>query len=249
MVPAAQPSPWDFLTVVAWWNLAGLPALLCLVTLAMVVRQRRRAAGPRMVGRAAESTLQRSASAARTTAVRIIALIHSVLGLRAGVRLAVELLSMRGQGIPQSGLRRGIVLPIIQIIVNLTIGHGLRRLWRGAWIGAIAWDALAAILTARDVLQQWRIHAPVWLDQWPDYLVADVLPWFLLGIMLLPGTRDVFTRTKSQADSSGTAATGWKALCPSLDILASLLLLLVAASTLVVDLIELVVNPFEDPAG
>jgi hypothetical protein len=248
MPPVAQPSPWDFLTLVAWWNLAGLPAVLCLVALAMVIRQRLQAADPRMVGRAAASTPPRSASTARIAAVRTIALIHSALGLRAGVRLAAELLSMRGQGIPQSGPLRGIVLPIIQIIVNLTIGHGLWRLWRWARLGAIAWDALVAIVTALVVLWQWRFHTPIRLDQWPDYVVADALPWFLLVVMLMPGTRDLFTRTRSQPVSSAPTA-GWRASCPPPVCLTALLLLLVVASTLVVDLIEWVAHPLEDPAG
>jgi hypothetical protein len=215
----------------------------------MVIDQRLRGDGPRMVGRAAESTPPRSASTARTATIRIIALIHSALGLRAAVRLAVELLSMRGQGIPQSGPLRGIVVPIIQVIVNLTIGHGLRRLWRWARLGAIAWDALVAIVTALVTLWQWRFHTPVQLDQWPDYVVADALPWFLLVVLLLPGTRDLFTRTKSQPVSSGPAATGWNTSWPSPVFLTALLLLLVAVSTLVVDLIEWVVHPLEDPAG
>jgi hypothetical protein len=249
MPPAAKPSPWDFLTLVAWWNLAGLPALLCLVTLTLVIRQRLRAAAPQLVGLAAKIAPPRSALTPRTVAVRIIALIHSALGLRAGVWLAQEVLSMRAQGIPQSGPLRGIILPIILIIVNLTIGYGLWRLWRWARLGAIAWDALVVIVTTVIMLWQWRFHAPVRLDQWPDYVVADALPWFLLVVMLLPGTRDLFTGTKPRPARSGPAAAGWRASWPSPVFLSALLLLLVAVSTLVVDLIEWVERPMEDAAG
>src|SRR5258707_831241 len=56
-----------------------------------------------------------------------------------------------------------------------------------------ALPALLALVTALVAAWQWRFQATVRLDQWPDYLVADGLPWFLLVVMLLPGTRSVFT--------------------------------------------------------
>jgi hypothetical protein len=216
------------------------------MALAMVIRQRRRAAVPRTIGRAAESTNSRSPTSTRAVTVRIIALIHTSLGLRAGVRLANELLSMRAQGIPQSGPLRGVVLPTILIIVNLAIGHGLWRFWRWARYGAIAWDALVAFVTALVALWQWRFHTPVRLDQWPDYVVADVLPWFLLLVMLMPGTRDLFTGTKARTD---LAAAGARPSWPPLVFLSALLLFLVVASTLMIDLIEWVVRPMEDAVG
>jgi len=35
----AEPSAWDFLTLIAWWNLYGLPALLTVVALILAIRQ------------------------------------------------------------------------------------------------------------------------------------------------------------------------------------------------------------------
>jgi hypothetical protein len=35
----AEPSAWDFLTLIAWWNLYGLLALLIVVALVLAIRQ------------------------------------------------------------------------------------------------------------------------------------------------------------------------------------------------------------------
>jgi hypothetical protein len=99
---------------------------------------------------------------------------------------------LRAQGIPQSFPVTGIVIPALAVMVNLAIGHGLWRLRPWGWWTAMVWDALAAIITALVALWQWKFRAAARLDQWPDYLVSDVLPWFLLVVMLLPRTRSLF---------------------------------------------------------
>ena len=58
-------------------------------------------------------------------AIRLIALTHLVQAIRAGVGLARELLTLQSQGIPQSFPVTGIVVPVIAIMANLAIGHGL----------------------------------------------------------------------------------------------------------------------------
>src|SRR5208283_5980080 len=44
MPPEAEPSAWDILTLIAWWNLYGLPALLIVVALVVAIRQYNRPA-------------------------------------------------------------------------------------------------------------------------------------------------------------------------------------------------------------
>ncbi len=86
---------YDFLTIVAWWNLYGLPALLAVVAVVVVViLARRHARSAKIAGLVDDGTL----------AVRRIGLIHYGLALRAGIFLVQELLTMRIDG--DSGVAR-----------------------------------------------------------------------------------------------------------------------------------------------
>ena len=131
----------------------------------------------------------------------------------------------------------GIIIPLVALVVNLAIGHGLWRLrpW-GAAIGH-PWDALVAIVSALVAAWQWKYHASVRMDQWPDYLVSDILPWFLLVVMLLPGTRLWFAGARPAGGRRWLSAVS----------LAALLLLIVVASTLVVDVADWVVRSWIAP--
>jgi hypothetical protein len=207
----AEPIGWDFPTLAAWWNLYGLPALLLVVGVVVVARQLTR--GSMM-------------TEPRRAAVRMVALIHLVLAVRAGIGLGQELLTLRTQGIPQSFPGTGLVAPAVSVVMNLIVGHGLWHLRPWGRRTAIGWDALAAALSALVVGWQWKYHAAVRLDQWPDYLVADGLPWFLLAVMLLPGTRRVFAGSSVPSTTPGR---------PSPLALVTSLLLAVVTSTVVVD--------------
>jgi hypothetical protein len=165
MPAEAAPMGWDFPTLAAWWNLYGLPALLLVAGAVVVARQLMR--GSMM-------------TEPRRTTVRMMALIHLGLAVRAGIGLAQELLTLRTQGIPQSFPVTGLVAPAVSVVMNLVVGHGLWHLRPWGRRTAIGWDPQVAILMALVVGWQWKYHAAVRLDQWPDYLVADVLPWFLL---------------------------------------------------------------------
>ena len=99
----------------------------------------------------------------------------------------------------------------------------------GAGEVAIPWDALVAVITALVAYWQWKFRASARLDQWPDYLVSDVLPWFLLVVMLLPGTRLLFAGSRP-----APAGRRWLTLVS----LTALLLLIVVISTLVVDVAD-----------
>ena len=100
--------------------------------------------------------------------------------------------------------------------------------------------ALVAIITALVAFWQWKYRASARLDQWPDYLVSDVLPWFLLVVMLLPGTRLLFAGPRPASAPSGRR---WLSLVS----LAALLLLIVVISTLMVDVADWVVRSWIAP--
>src|SRR3954447_27008032 len=155
MPPDAEPMEWDFPALVDAWNLYSLPALLVVVGAALVIR---------LLMRGATGT-----AGSRRTTVRTIALIHLGLAVRAGIGLAQELMTLRTQGIPQSFPVTGIVAPAVAVAINLIVGHGLWRLRPWGRRVAIGWDALVAIFTTLIAAWQWRFHAAVRLDQWPDY--------------------------------------------------------------------------------
>jgi hypothetical protein len=233
MPPDVEPMGWDFPTLAAGWNLYGLPAILVLVALAVICwRLSMRGTLPQVQthGQNGDAALLASLGA-----IRLIALTHLVQAIRAGVGLARELLTLQSQGIPQSFPVTGILVPIIAIMANLAIGHGLFhvRPWGRTW--AIRWNALVAVITALVAAWQWRFQATVRLDQWPDYLVSNGLPWFRLVVMLLPQTRSVFTAGRDRISEARRNAPGPGRGGLSLVWLLALLLLIVALSTLLVD--------------
>ena len=235
MPPEANATAWDFQSLTEWWNLYGLPAVLVVVALAVVIYQRLH----RVAGSVSESidASQAQPTMSRLAAVHMIALIHLGLAMRAGVGLAQELLTLREQGIPQSFPVTGIIVPAIAIPVNLAIGHGLWHLRPWGRKLAIPWDAVVAVTTALVAAWQWKYHAAARLDQWPDYLVPDVLPWFLLVVMLLPGTRLLFAGARPSPARRRLSIIS----------LAALLLLIVVISTLVVDVADWVVRSWFSP--
>jgi len=236
---------WDFQFLTECWNLYGLPAVLVVVALAVVLRERLQPVASSVVE--LPDACQAQPTRSRRAAIRLIALIHLGLAMRAGVGLAQELLTLRGQGIPQSNIVTGIIVPVIAAPVNLAIGHGLWRLRRWGRRLAIPWDAVVAVITALVAAWQWKYRASARLDQWPVYLVSEVLPWFLLVVILLPGTRLLFAERR-QAAAPGEQplpAAGRRRLSPVS--LAALLLLTVVVSTLVVDIADWVVRSWIAP--
>jgi hypothetical protein len=233
MPPDVELLGWDFQTLADRWNLFGLPALLVLVAFAVICWNLR----ARETLSQVEAYGQDCAAAplASLGAVRLIALTHLLQAIRAGVGLARELLTLQSQGIPQSFPVTGIVVPAIAIIANLTIGHGLFHLRPWGRKAAIRWNALVAVITAMVAAWQWRYQATVRIDQWPDYLVADGLPWFRLVVMLLPDTRSVFTAGRDRVTEARRNAPGREHGRLSLTWLLTFMLLIVVLSTLVID--------------
>jgi hypothetical protein len=216
---------WDFITLVAWWNLYLLPALLALVVVALVVRRRIR---PASFGGAA--TIQRIGS------------IHLVLGLRALIHVAQELQTLRAMGILQSNPVSNSI-NVLAVVVNPLLGVGLWTLRPGARRGAIIWYLLWSGIAAWVTYWIWYYHTPVSLADWPDHVVGKLMPWILLFVMLLPQTRRVFaSRSKSRyesmpGDDQGPAEETARSSQQDWPIVARVVvvLLIVACSTLVVD--------------
>jgi len=245
MPPEAEPRSWDFPTLITSWNLYGLPALLIVFALVLVIRRWNRPVASTTKEQADDS---RAHSARwRLKAIRTIALIHLGLAVRAGIGLAQELLTFRAQGIPQSFPVTGIVIPAVAVMANLAIGHGLWRLRSWGRRAAIFWDALTAIITALVTIWQWMYGATVRLDQWPDYLVSDVLPWFLLVVMLLPGTGSLFKPRRDVLSVANKASPGLSQHRLSWLQPFAVLFLIIVSSTLLVDAADWLVRLLNEP--
>jgi hypothetical protein len=244
MPPAPEPSAWGFLTLVAWWNLYGLPALLTIVAISAALWHVRDHPPPIPAGPAEDREARRRLT--RLATIRAISFIHVGIALRAAVGLIQEILTIRTQGIPQSFPITGLFLPAIAIPANLAIGHGLFRVRRWGRRAAIVWDALWAIVALAVVYWQWRYHAAVRLDQWPDYLVADVVPWILLALMLLPGTGRLFDAPRDAIGGANQPQAPPQAVRFTPLFVVAILLLLVVVSTLVIDATDWIVRSIEE---
>jgi hypothetical protein len=117
----------------------------------------------------------------------------------------------------------------------------------------MAWYAILSALAIYVVLWRRRYHVAVDPGRWPDYLVSNGMPLFLLGVMLLPRIKNVFTAA-ARGPTEIARESGARELAPAPALAATpaaserassrivsllcLLLLIVVASTLVVDLAD-----------
>jgi hypothetical protein len=217
---------WDFVTLVAWWNLYVLPMLLIVVAIVVVLRSRSRPA--------TTSRLDGSRTVCR------IGLIHFGLGLQALISLVQELLIVRTMGIPESHIR--LVGVMIGAVVNALLGIGILCRRRVARRFAIAWYAILSLIAILAVA--WLRYYRVAIDpaSWPEQLISKVMPFFLLVVMLLPRTKRAFVKRAPSkpllGESSNTdealaqppAPAGWPVAS-----LLTVLFLIVVISNLVVD--------------
>jgi hypothetical protein len=219
---------WDIVTLVAWWNLYGLPVLLLVVVIAIAVRRR------------SGSTTTRWQY--RSRSIRRIGLIHCALALHALIALAQELLTVRTMGIPGSHV--SLVGSLIGTIVNPVLAFGLLRQSQATRRLAIGWYVVLALIAVWVVAWLW--HYGVYVDPatWPVQLVSKVMPFFLLLVMLLPQTKRLFARDPRSKirdqpdDGEGSlpltrAFAGWSAVS-----LLTVLFLIVVCSNLVVDMAD-----------
>jgi hypothetical protein len=224
---------WDFLALVAFWNLCGLPFLLVVVAVVFVIRVLSR---PPARGRADD-----------VATIRRIGLYHYVMGLRALIQLAQEILSLRTMGIFESNPITGLIFPAVSALVNPLLGLGLRRLRPRARRSAIVWYALSSFFAVGTTYWMWRYHAAASLIDWPDHVAGKGTPLVLLFIMTLPNIRQNFGQqlgqqtepepVQPQAGALEAPARSRHTGALLLSLLV-LLLLLVACSTLVVDVAD-----------
>jgi len=235
---ADEGAQWDFITLVAWWNLYLLPALLALVIGALLIHRRLRPAG--ITGLDGVRTIRR------------IALVHFVLGLRSLIHLSQELQTLGTMGIFQSNPVSNLIT-VLGVVINPLLGIGLRRLRPRARRWAIAWYVLGSLTAAGVTYWIWRYHALVEPADWPDHLIGKALPWFLLIVMFLPQTRRVFSpRPVPDANPQAGETSSENAVrCSQRDwpILGRLVvvILIVACSTLVVDAVDWIYRLVAEP--
>jgi hypothetical protein len=217
---------WDFVTVVECWNLYGLPVLLALVAIAVLVRRRSR---PEPSGLSDSQRI-----------VRRIGLIHCALATQALIVLVQALLTMRTMGIPESFVSP--IAGLLETLVNPVLAIGLLRRRSLTRRLAIVWYAIRSLLGILIIAWRWYYQVPFDLATWPELLVSRIMPLFLFVVMLLPRIKRVFVKGAKPgplaAQTSETelalplaeAPIGWPVVS-----LATLLLLIVAGSNLVVD--------------
>jgi hypothetical protein len=217
---------WDFVTLVAWWNLYGLPVLLSLVAIGVLIRARSRPA----------TTTSRDSS----QIVSRIGLIHCALAIQALILLVQALLTMGAMGIPESFVSP--VAGLIDTVVNPVLAIGLLRRSSLTRRLAIAWYAVRSLLGILVIAWRWYYQVPFDLATWPELAVSRVMPLLLLTLMLLPRIKRVFVKeAMPELPNDGTSHP--ELASPLVDApvswpiasLATLLLLIVVYSNVVVD--------------
>ncbi len=226
MPEANGSSAWDFLTLATWWSLYGLPILLLATGTFILVKKRR----------LDRSNLANVALDGRRV-IRIVALIHLVLGLHGAILLVQELLTFRVMGVSESFAT--LITETLHVIINppLALGLWLARPWARRL--AIAWYLFLAVLGVMVANWMWRYHVAVEPRSWPNHLAGKVMPWFLIVVMFLPRVKRVFARPKkatvtevgSVADEPSPEPSGrWSILS-----LIALIFLVVVISNFAVD--------------
>jgi hypothetical protein len=217
---------WDFVTLVTWWNLYGLPVLLALVAIAVLIRSR---------SRPATSTGQDS-----SRIVRRFGLIHCALAMQALIFLVQALLTMRTMGIPESFVSP--VAGLIDTVVNPVLAIGLLRRRSLTRRLAIVWYAIRSLLGILIIAWRWYYQVPFDPATWPELAVSRIMPLFLFVVMLLPRIKRVVVKGIKPEPPNANTSDGELAsplteapICWPVVSLATLLFLIVACSNLVVD--------------
>jgi hypothetical protein len=153
--------------------------------------------------------------------------------------LVQELLTLNAMGVLQSNPVSNLITAT-GVLVNPLLGFGLWNVRVRARRFAIVWHALSSSLAVGVTYWMWRYSAAIDLAEWPDYVVAKVMPLFLLFVMLLPRTRRLFSsglRTEPPgkfAELAENAPGVVPGVWPVLSLMV-LMFLIVVCSTLLVD--------------
>lgn len=163
--------------------------------------------------------------------IRRLGLVHLVLASRAGVALVQELLTLRVMGIPQSFPVTGILWPFVTLVVDLLLARGLWRRTPRARRGALVWQTLQAVLAVPVVWFFWRYSVPVEPADWADHLVSKGFPFVILGLLWNRRVAGGFT-LEGEPDHAPARGLALISIC----------LVVVAGSTLAVDLVDWLVR-------
>jgi hypothetical protein len=179
-------------TIATVWNLYCLPALLVALSADLLIR-----------GRAYLEPGEPSPRAwvIDRSVVQRIGMLHYLLSLWSLTTIASELWSARLMGgLP---LSPALFSSILALAVDLPLGLGLRRFWRGARWSAVVVAALRSAVAAWVTSFQQQYGAALDLTEWPRLVVSRALPFFVLTVLLLPSTARVFwTRGASTSETS-----------------------------------------------
>jgi hypothetical protein len=231
-----EPIPWDFLSIIECWNLYGLPLLLVLAVTIVVARRNR------LIATDADAIAKQSA--------RRLGLIHYLLALGFLLVLAQELFSINDVRTYLSvasifALIFQFYIPAIAITANALVGFGLRRLSRVARNLAILWNLLCSALA---ILSIWLVYPRAYFDpaRWPDLVVAKLLSVILLVILLLPRMKLAFapgpTTNPERPDTALSVSSQSITTIDRAISLITILLLLIVASTVIVDISDWIVR-------
>ncbi len=191
------PAAWDFRTLLAWWNLYALPALLLAAAVLVFVKNRRSSTN-NITG------IDIGLDGRRL--VKIAALIHLGISVQALVRLTQELLTMGEMGVTESFAN--FVGQTLSVVINPLLALGFWRSSRATRWAAIGWYALLSVIGVNITVFNFRFHVPVDPIWWADFFAGRLMPFVLLFVMFLPRVRRVFARRKpGQTAGTEPAAT------------------------------------------
>jgi hypothetical protein len=168
-------------TLIAVWNLFGLPVLLEAVA---IVATRRAGAG---------------VQTDPAQVVRRVGLINYGLALWGLTTVVSELWAYRVMGIFPANPIEGFHGSLLMIAADVPIGFGLRRLWRGWRWAAIVLTLVRLGLKILLNSLTWPYGLQVDPTEWPRVVVSNVLPPVLVVVLLLPSTARAFRKSTDRA--------------------------------------------------
>ncbi|MHC5538815.1 hypothetical protein ACYOEI_11385 [Singulisphaera rosea] len=197
----------DTIGLIESFNLFVLPPLVAVVVFGEFLWGRRASQDPSVSHGEAEATRGEWLDRERT--VRRIGLLNYGLALQAVVSIVPEIQNYLATGSFWSFAVVAVYVPMIVIAVNVVIALGLRRLHAWARWMEVVWNLLTLAVTLPLEAWRWRFGAALVPSEWPERIaVLNVLPFFLVVVMLLPGTARVVSAKHRALIAETPGATG-----------------------------------------
>lgn len=169
---------------IAQFQLYLLPPIIAAVLLRAILRSRHSGVA--------------DAAVDRERTIRWIGLINYGLALRDLLSVIPELVAYRQFGGFSSFPITNVFFPIIAVVTNLLLGWGIRgfRPW-ARWLEVV----FNAFIVPFIFLAAWTSTYGAAIDpaSWPVLAILYLLPFFLVFVMVLPGTKRVFSATARAA--------------------------------------------------